>query len=581
MRSRQHSRLVPLGITLVSLFTLAALRSEAQTTAFTYQGRLATGTNPANGIYDLRFALADALTFGNIVAGPVTNAAVAVNNGLFTVALNFGATPFTGADRWLEIAVRTNGVGPFTGLAPRQPLTPTPYALYAPLAGAATTVAANGVGPTALTDNAVTSGKIAAGQVVKSLNTLKDDITLAAGANLTITPAGNTLTLASPTWALGGNIGTTPGPQFLGTTDNQPLEVKVNGGRALRLEPDSAGTVNVIAGAANNQVAAGVTAATIGGGRANTNAAAGGTIGGGTQNSIFIGPSEATIGGGANNTAYGNYATIAGGSYNFSQGTGATVGGGQNNIASQDGATVGGGSANTASNDATTVGGGSGNVAGGNAATIGGGSGNTASGDSATVPGGSANVAAGRNSFAAGNRAKANHLGAFVWGDAVAADVVSSNTNQFMVRASGGVRLFTNPGMTSGARLDAGSSSWNTISDRNVKKNFAPVDSRAVLERLATVPVQRWHYQWEPDTATPNIGPMAQDFKAAFYPGRDDKGITTLEVDGVALAAIQGLNQKLEEQLKTRDAEIRELRRTLAEVQSALRALAVQNAARP
>ena len=74
---------------------------------------------------------------------------------------------------------------------------------------------------------------------------------------------------------------------------------------------------------------------------------------------------------------------------------------------------------------------------------------------------------------------------------------------------------------------------------------------------------------------------MAQDFKAAFYPGRDDKGITTLEVDGVALAAIQGLNQKLEEQLKTRDAEIRELRRTLAEVQSALRALAVQNAARP
>ena len=114
-----------------------------------------------------------------------------------------------------------------------------------------------------------------------------------------------------------------------------------------------------------------------------------------------------------------------------------------------------------------------------------------------------------------------------------------------------------------------------------VKKNFAPVDSRAVLERLATVPVQRWHYQWEPDTATPNIGPMAQDFKAAFYPGRDDKGITTLEVDGVALAAIQGLNQKLEEQLKTRDAEIRELRRTLAEVQSALRALALQNAVRP
>jgi len=54
----------------------------------------------------------------------------------------------------------------------------------------------------------------------------------------------------------------------------------------------------------------------------------------------------------------------------------------------------------------------------------------------------------------------------------------------------------------------------------------------------------------------PNIGPMAQDFKKAFYPGRDDRGITTLEFDGVELAAIQGLNQKLNE----KDAEIQTLK---------------------
>jgi len=61
------------------------------------------------------------------------------------------------------------------------------------------------------------------------------------------------------------------------------------------------------------------------------------------------------------------------------------------------------------------------------------------------------------------------------------------------------------------------------------------------------MPVQSWNYKWESDTNTPHLGPMAQDFKAAFYPGRDDKSISTLEFDGVELAAIQGLNQKLEQ----------------------------------
>jgi hypothetical protein len=101
------------------------------------------------------------------------------------------------------------------------------------------------------------------------------------------------------------------------------------------------------------------------------------------------------------------------------------------------------------------------------------------------------------------------------------------------------------------------------LSDRNAKKNIEPVDYCSVLDRLARVPIQQWNYNWEKDSDVPNLGPMAQDFKAAFYPGRDDKSISTLEFDGVELAAIQGLNQKLEEQraeLKTRDAELGELK---------------------
>src|SRR5271165_5370235 len=102
----------------------------AQGTAFTYQGRMYDGTNPANGIYDLRFGLYDAFTVGTQQGSLLTNSPTAVSNGLFTVTLDFG-NQFPGADRWLEISVCTNGAGNFITLTPRQPLTPTPYAITA------------------------------------------------------------------------------------------------------------------------------------------------------------------------------------------------------------------------------------------------------------------------------------------------------------------------------------------------------------------------------------------------------------------------------------------------------------------
>jgi hypothetical protein len=100
------------------------------------------------------------------------------------------------------------------------------------------------------------------------------------------------------------------------------------------------------------------------------------------------------------------------------------------------------------------------------------------------------------------------------------------------------------------------------VSDRNAKKNFQSVDTVAVLETLAAIPIERWNYQWEKDSDVPHLGPMAQDFKGAFYPGRDDKTISMLEFDGVALAAIQGLNQKLDE----KDSEIQTLKQSVAEL---------------
>ncbi|MEY2428691.1 MAG: hypothetical protein QOJ40_1576 [Verrucomicrobiota bacterium] len=104
--------------------------ASAQGTAFTYQGRLNDGANPASGAYDLMFSLWNAASGPGQIAGAITNAATAVSNGLFTVILDFG-NQFPGADSWLEIGVRTNGGGAFANLNPRQKLTATPYALTA------------------------------------------------------------------------------------------------------------------------------------------------------------------------------------------------------------------------------------------------------------------------------------------------------------------------------------------------------------------------------------------------------------------------------------------------------------------
>ncbi len=220
---------------LTSAFCLSA---HAQGTAFTYQVRLTENGAEANGANDFTFTLYDAVNGGAPVgAGNVVND-LAVTNGLFTVALDFGAA-FDGSARWLQIAVRPGAsAGAYTNLIPRQPITATPYALRALNAGSATTatsVAAAGVNNLALASEAVDGAKILNSSITS------EDL--------------NPSLLTGTFWNLGGNAGTTPGAQFLGTSDNQPLEFKVNGARALRLEP-TAGAPNVIGGAANNQITA-------------------------------------------------------------------------------------------------------------------------------------------------------------------------------------------------------------------------------------------------------------------------------------------------------------------------------------
>jgi hypothetical protein len=161
-------------------FAFFSVYAFAQSTSFTYQGRLDDGANPANGLYDLRFAICDDASGGAPQGDTVTNAATAVSNGLFTVTLDFG-NQFPGADRWLEIGVRTNGGGTFSTLSPRQQLTATPYAITAgnltgtleagQLSGtiAATNIGAGSITSVMLANGAVSSNNLAAGSVTTTI----------------------------------------------------------------------------------------------------------------------------------------------------------------------------------------------------------------------------------------------------------------------------------------------------------------------------------------------------------------------------------------------------------------------------
>ncbi|NUL81649.1 MAG: tail fiber domain-containing protein [Armatimonadetes bacterium] len=122
----RHARLL-LSL-LAAVTVVCSLYSQGPN--WVYQGQLKDSTGFANGNFDFQFWLYDALTAGNIVAGPLAVNNVTVTKGTFTVELNFGAAPFMGAPRWLQLAVRPSGGGSYNIVAPRQPITAAPYSLY-------------------------------------------------------------------------------------------------------------------------------------------------------------------------------------------------------------------------------------------------------------------------------------------------------------------------------------------------------------------------------------------------------------------------------------------------------------------
>jgi hypothetical protein len=346
--------------------------TQAQGTAFTYQGRLNDGANPASGTFDLKFSLFTASSGGSVAAGPVTNSAATVSNGLFATAIDFGPGIFNGTTYWLEIAVRTNGGGTFATLTPRQQLTPTPYAIFAEgasAAGLSGTIPAASIGgtygnPVNFNNGADSFNGTFYGQFFGSSF---------VGGNFVGSFIGSGVGLGD-VWHTTGNLNTSPtNNNFLGTLDNQPLVIKVNGQQAHRYEP-AYDTPNVIGGNSINSVQPGLSGVTIGGG--------GSTVFGNQPNLVTNNGQYATIAGGYRNTVTNYGGAILGGSGNFAGGNFATMGGGQFNTALGDYSVIGGGYFNTvrANNYTAVIGGGDHNLIGNAWAVIAGGYYNTNNG---------------------------------------------------------------------------------------------------------------------------------------------------------------------------------------------------------
>lgn len=280
----------------------------------------------------------------------------------------------------------------------------------------------------------------------------------------------------------------------------------------------------------------------------------------------IVGTAAAIVGGMSNGTA-ADYATVAGGSDNHANGLQSFVGGGADNVATGINSVVSGGGGNQATEQFSAVVGGLFNVASGYAGTVLGGTHNLA-GAVGAIAGGESSSALGGWSVALGTNAVAREDGMFVLSDnrpfgfdPTTFRAAGQSANTFNVRATGvgGVFFVTGINASTGAPTwgcyAQNGGGWTCTSDRNVKRNLQPVDSRRILQKVVRMPIFEWQPKEGANADVHHLGPMAQDFRAAFELGDSDKGIGLLDAAGVALGAIQGLDQRVE----ARDSEIAKL----------------------
>jgi hypothetical protein len=220
------------------------------------------------------------------------------------------------------------------------------------------------------------------------------------------------------------------------------------------------------------------------------------------------------------------------------------------------------------------------------------GSGSTAAGTSTFAAGEDA-TATGAASVALGFHSHTNaRQGSFVFGDRSTVDTVRAAVNHSATwRVSGGFRIFTSSNLSTGVSIQSGASVsnwgqpnaviststgaylstagvWTNVSDSNRKYRVQPVSGEDILGRIRRLPISQWSYRSEKETR--HLGPMAQDFRALFGLGSDEKAIGTVDADGVALAGVQALEARTRQQaadLQTLKEENKALQDRLAAIE--------------
>ena len=551
--------------TLLTLALLAA-SSAVHAAPWIYKGTLNDAGKPANGQYDLRITLLNEAKTAH-VSSPITLSSVDVVDGIFSVEVDFGIDLTTAPVMALKTEVQQGESG-FVSLGEA-----TRFDAKAALGSSCWDTAGN-AGTNGLSDFLGTTDN----QPVSIRANNRRAILIQPSAELSLDrPITHNIVAGSR-----ANLVVSParGATIAGGGSENNADPTYTTGGSNRVD-DHYGTVG---GGFDNQAGSSSASAT---------------------DAVF-----ATVGGGLLNSANGSGSTVSGGDGNTASGIDSTVSGGDGNTASGVESAVSGGAGNIASGGNSSVSGGADNIASGSTSTVSAGAGNCAGGDNSWVGGRFAKTRVGNGvgdgTCAPSSADSDGDEGSFVWADrSVITDFVSTGPNQFLVRADGGFLVntnslgapFPNDDMVIQARVSgdddanlrlraigglftnfsvdsvtgtlqisgligagqprltvaggpggpaslSNGGTWTNASSRSYKENFTAVNGLDVLSRLVALPIMTWDYIGSSEGL--HMGPVAEDFKASFGLAGDGKSISTVDADGIALAAIQGLNAKLE-----------------------------------
>jgi len=540
-----------------------AVRAADIDTAFSYQGSLErpAGT-PLDGVScDFRFGLWNAPAGGSQQGvSPQTKIGVAVTAGVFTVPdLDFGTGAINGAARWLEIEVQCPPDVGFTLLSPRVELTPAPHAIRA----------WGGVGPPNALEVDTTTGFVGVGtdspvyplhvstvgpsdHAAYGLHTAASGVAYGVHGQSNSTSGigvkGNAIAATGSTYGVYGQSSSTSGRGVYGhATANTGViyggyfEGDGDGGGGVYGHATGGGVTYGGRFESDGTFGTGVYGAAVG------SATARGVYGVGGTGGYF--ESAGTNGIGVSGNATANSGTTYGvrGDCNSPSGYAGYFTGpsGSKNYFAQS---VGIG---TTTPDVTL------HIEGGSDASLSSGSGFVVLGD---VSG--ANLVFDTNEIIARNNGAGTNL---------YLNNEGGNVGILRNAASHPLHVGNDSSTGNGAHLTAGGT-WTNGSSRDFKQGFEPIDKQAVLRKVVELPVTRWQYKGEGEDAH-HLGPVAEDFHAAFGLGHDERYLTTIDADGVALAAIQGLHEIVQE----KTCEVEELRSEVEALKELVKTLAAQN----